>query len=731
MTPDTVDRLLAELRLAEKVQLTHGATDTEGTATGFIPGVERLDIPPVRFSDGPLGVRTDDPATAFPASTALASTFDPELAREFGRALGREALARDQDVLLGPGLNLVRVPHCGRNFEYYSEDPVVTGRFAAGVVDGIESTGVVATPKHFVANNQETARASVSAEVDERVLREIYLPGFRDAVDAGAGAVMSSYNRVNGTYMSEHEELLTDVLKEEWGFDGVVMSDWFGTESVVGTANGGLDLQMPGISAEELFESMGAPGGEGDGADRGDGGDADRNGAGPDGEGAPADPTEGFDYADGMPDPTTGGLYREELADAVEAGEVPESRLDDMVRRLLTQLHSHGLLDGSRDGADPGGAVDTPEHRELAERVAVRGTVLLDNDGVLPLADDADVAVVGPNVDEAILGGGGSSEVTPVTETSPVEGIEARAEGSVSVARGHPRVEDISLFDAFEPDDGDEGEAGPDPSVDDAVAAAAEADVALVFVRDQATEAADRETLALPGEQDELIEAVAAENPRTVVVANTSGPFEAPWREDVAAVVAGWYPGQAHGSAAAAVLYGDSDPGGRLPVTFAPAEAYPAADERRYPGVDGEAHYDEGLLVGYRHFDATDAEPTYPFGHGHSYATFEYRDAEAVDDATVELTVENTGDRRGREVVQTYVDSPAAPDDLDRPPRELGGFAPLALDAGESRRVTLDLDERAFGRYDAGEGWTVDPGEYLISLGRSSRDLRLDVTVER
>ena len=720
MSTDTVDRLLSELTLAEKVRLTHGATDTEGSATGFVPGIERLDIPPVRLSDGPLGVRTDEPATAFPASLALASSFDPDLALEFGRALGREALARDQDVLLGPGLNLIRVPHCGRNFEYYSEDPVATGRFAASVVDGIESTDVVATPKHFVANNQETARASVSVEVDERVLREIYLPGFRDAVDAGAGAVMSSYNRVDGTYMSEHEGLLTDTLKEEWGFDGVVMSDWFGTESVVGTANGGLDLQMPGISAEELFESMSGPGDGDDGEAHGpEGGDED-------GE---FDASAGSDYADGMPDPTTGGLYSEELADAVAAGDVPESRLDDMVRRLLTQLERHGLLGGERETE---GAVDTADHRDLAERIATRGTVLLDNDGVLPLADDADVAVVGPNAGEAILGGGGSSEVTPVTETSPVEGIEARAEGSVSVARGHPRIEDISLFDAFEPDDeGSDDEGDAEVSLDEAVAAAEDADVAVVFVRDQATEAADRETLALPGDQDELIEAVAAANDRTVVVANTSGPFATPWREDVAALVAGWYPGQAHGAAAAAVLYGDSDPGGRLPVTFAPEDAYPAADERRFPGVDGEVHYDEGLLVGYRHFDATDAEPTYPFGHGRSYATFEYADAEAVDESTVAVTVENTADRPGRTVVQAYVDSPAAPDDLDRPPRDLGGFAALALDPGESRRVTLDLDERAFGRYDADEGWTVDSGTHTVSVGPSSRDRPLDVTIDR
>ncbi|WP_459193771.1 beta-glucosidase [Halosimplex sp. J119] len=701
MTSKRVSDLLDGLTLDEKVSLTHGAADTDGTATGFVPGIERLDLPAVRLSDGPLGVRTDEPATAFPAPMALAASFDTDLAREFGAALGREATARNQDVLLGPGLNLVRVPHCGRNFEYYAEDPVVTGRFAAGVVEGIESEDVIATPKHFAANNQETARASVSAEVDERVLRELYLPGFRDAVEAGAGAVMSAYNRVNGTYMSEHEHLLTEVLKEEWGFDGAVMSDWFGTESVVDAANGGLDLQMPGISARELFESMGMPGDE-------------------------FDPS-GFDYADGMPDPRSGGLFREDLADAVEAGDVPESRLDDMVERFLTQLDRHGLLGGTRDDE---GAIDTPEHRELAERIAVRGTVLLENDGALPLEDDADIAVIGPNVDDAITGGGGSSETTPFTETTPVEGIEARADGDVSVAHGAPRIEDISLFDGFGGGEDTEDE-GPDVSMDDAVAAAEDADVAVVFVRDQATEAADRETLALPGEQDELIEAVAAANDRTVVVLNTSGPVETPWREDVAAVVAGWYPGQAHGDAAAAVLYGDSDPGGRLPVTFAPEEEYPANTERRFPGVDGEVHYEEGLLVGYRHFDATDADPTYPFGHGQSYTEFEYSDAEAVDEATVEVTVENTGERSGREVVQAYVDSPEAPDDLDRPPRELGGFVALALDPGESRRVAVDLDERAFGRYDESDGWTVDAGEHVVSVGRSSRDLRLDATIER
>jgi len=729
MSRDTVADLIAQLTLEEKVSLVHGATDEEGTATGFVPGVERLDIPPIRLADGPLGVRTDEPATAFPASIALASTFDPELARAFGEALGREANARDQDGMLAPGLNLIRVPHCGRNFEYYSEDPVLSGAVAAGVVGGIQSEDVVATPKHYVANNQETARATVSVEADERVLRELYLPAFHDAVDAGAGSVMSSYNRVGGTYMSEHYHLLTEVLKEEWGFDGYVVSDWFGTESVVGTASNGLDLQMPGISAEELFMSM--AGGDEELPEEGPGGE-ELPGDGPDGEGMDPGEMDDFDpgdsdFADGMPDPTTGGLYSEDLADAVESGEVPESRLDDMVARILGAFGDVGHF----EDADREGAIDTPEHRELARTIATRGTVLLENDGVLPLADDADVALVGPNVDEAILGGGGSSETTPFVESTPVEGVEGRAAGEVTVARGIERVEDISLFDQFEPDDGDEADGGPDVSLDDAVQAAEGADVAVVFVRDQATEATDREDLRLPGDQDELVEAVAAANEETVVVLNTSGPVELPWREDVAAVLASWYPGQSHGDAAAAVLYGDEDPGGRLPVTFAPEGEYPANTEERFPGVDGEVHYDEGLLVGYRHFDATDAEATYPFGHGESYAEFAYGEVTAVDDATVEVEVENVGDRRGREVVQAYVDSPAAPDDLDRPPREFAGSAAVEVGPGESATVTVGLDERAFGRWTAEEGWTTDAGEHVVEVGRSSGDLRSSVTIER
>ncbi|WP_226023315.1 beta-glucosidase family protein [Halomicrobium salinisoli] len=703
--------LLDRLTLEEKVSLTHGAVDPAGNATGYVPGVDRLGIPELRLADGPLGVRTEDPATAFPASISLAATFDPDLAREQGRAMAREALARDQDVLLAPGLNLIRVPHNGRNFEYYSEDPVVSGRFAAGVVSGIHDEDVIATPKHFVANNQESHRAEVSAEVDERVLRELYLPAFRDAVAAGAGALMTAYNRINGTYASEHERLLREVLKGEWDFDGVVMSDWFGTQFTADTANGGLDLQMPGVRPDEQLESDGTADAEDDGDDS-------------------ADTSDGVAerFADGLPDPERGDYFSDALQSAVESGEVPEERLDDMVARLLGQAERVGLFDGDRGE----GAVDTPDHRDLAERIAVNGTVLLENDGVLPLADDADVALIGPNVDEAITGGGGSSETEPVVSTSPVEGVEARAEGAVTVERGHERIVPVTLLDAIHGDQGDDEADDEDVDRDAAVAAAADADVAVVFVRDTATEAADRGDLRLAGEQDDLVEAVAAANDRTVVVVGSSGPVELPWREDVAAVLQTWYPGQAHGDAAAAVLYGDADPGGRLPVTFAPEPDYPTAgDERRYPGVDYEAHYDEGLLVGYRHFDAAGVDPTYPFGHGDSYAEFRYGDAEVTGDRTVHVDVENASDRDGREVVQAYVAAPEAPDDLERPPRELAGFAAVEVPAGESRTVELTLDERALGRYDADEGWTVDDGEFTVHVGRSSRDLRDSVTIER
>ncbi|MFC4449398.1 beta-glucosidase family protein [Halorussus aquaticus] len=705
-TTDRVQRLVDELAREEKLRLVRGGADPAGTATGYLPGVERLDVPEFRLVDGPLGVRAEDErATAFPASLALAATFDPDLAREQGAAMAREAKAHDQDALLAPGANIVRVPHCGRNFEYFSEDPQLASDLVAGVVEGIHDEDVVATVKHYVANNQERNRTEVSAEVDERTLRELYLPAFRAAVEADVGAVMTAYNRVNGTHMSDHRELVSDLLKDEWGFDGFVVSDWYGLESTVAAANAGLDLEMPGVSPAAIRD--------GDESD------------------APPDAAD-VSSLDGIPDPTKAGLFGDPLAEAVEDGAVPAERLDDMAARVLGQMDRIGLLDGDRGE----GALDTPAHRELAERVAARGTVLLENDGVLPLDDETEVAVIGPNVHEATLGGGGSSETTPFRSVSPREGIEARADGEVTVARGVPKIEDVSLFDLlpYIDDDSDEesGDAAtdPDPSIDEAVAAAEDADVAVVAVRDATTEARDRETLQLPGRQDELVEAVAEAAERTVVVVNSSGPVELPWHDDVAALLAAWYPGQAHGDALADVLYGDRDPSGRLPVTFAPEDAYPTTDEAQYPGVGDEAAYSEGVFVGYRHFDAADAEPTYPFGHGHSYADFRYEAAD-VDGETVRVTVANCADRPGREVVQAYVRPPEAPDGVERPVRELACSAAVALEGGETRTVEVALGDRAFARYDPDDGWVTDPGTYTVEVGRSSRDIRETVETER
>ncbi|CQH52072.1 glycoside hydrolase domain protein [Halobacterium hubeiense] len=692
-TDDEVAALLDELDRAELVRLVHGALDPEGTATGYLPGVERLDVPPLRFVDGPLGVRIPDRrATAFPAPLALAASFDPSLARSQGAAMGREAAAHGQDVLLGPGTNLIRVPHGGRNFEYFSEDPVHSAAFAAAVVEGVQSEDVLACVKHYVANNQETDRATVDVRVGEQPLRELYLPAFRAAVDAGAGAVMSGYNSVNGTPMSEHGRLLGDVLKGEWGFEGFVVSDWFGTTDSVRSANGGLDVEMPGVTGEELASLMGMDEG------------------GPD--------VDFDELGGGMPDMRTAARFETELAADVEAGDVSADRLADMAGRVLSQMASVGRLDGER----PDGALDTDEHRALAERVAVRGTVLLANDGVLPLDDEADVAVVGPNVDEALLGGGGSSEVTPFVSSTPVEGVTERAGGEVTVAHGVEPVADLSFFEETEPP------ADADSSVEDAAAAAADADVAVVFVRDRATEAMDRPDLRLPGRQDELVSAVADANDRTVVVVNSSGPVELPWREDVAAVVENWYPGQAHGDAAAAVLYGDSDPGGRLPVSFAAESAYPTTASERFPGEDGVVEYSEGCRVGYRHFEASDDGAVYPFGHGESYASFAYRGAEQVDASTVRATVANTAERPGREVVQAYV-RPADDANGDAPVRDLAGFQSVHLDAGEAVTVEVTLANDAFRRYE--DGWQEREGPFVVELARSAGDVRATVPFER
>lgn len=683
-----IDAVVDELTLDEKLRLVHGVVDPDGKATGYLPGVDRVDIPPLSLVDGPLGVRVNGGrATAFPASVALGATWRPSLARRFGRALGREAAAHGQDVVLAPGVNVARVPAGGRNFEYYGEDPHLTARTAVAAIDGVESAGVGATVKHYVANSQETDRYEVSAAVDERALREIYLPAFRAAVEeADVTSVMTAYNRVNGAHMSDHERLLSDVLKGEWGFDGFVVSDWWGTRSTVGAARAGLDVEMPGITPEAF---------------------------------APDDVDLG-EASEAMPPvPDVPALFGEPLREAVESGAVDEAVVDAKVERVLRGMASIGRFDGR-----PEGELDTAAHRRLAREIAAEGAVLLRNDGALPLDGVDSLAVIGPNADAAKLGGGGSSEVSPFVRTSPVEGLEAR-DVSVTVERGIEPVSESRVFGAGT------DQAAPDPSVDDAVDAAAAADCAVVVVQDDATEFRDRAGLALPGRQDDLIEAVAGVADRTVVVLRTSGPVETPWADAVDAVLEAWYPGQADGEALADLLFGDAEPGGRLPVTFGRTAAdYPTSDEAAFPGVDGVARYDEGVFVGYRYFDERGVRPRFPFGHGLSYASFAYGEPSVTGDAdgfAVAVPVENAVDRRGKTVVQVYAGKTAAP--VPTPKRELVGFEAVTLEAGERRTVEVSVDRSAFEYYDEGAGWTLATGENALFVGRSSRDVVAEVDV--
>jgi len=669
-TDATPEELAAAMTLAEKIDRVHNHVGPlPDFATGYIPPTDRLDVPDAELCDGPVGIRhplfgdepdvrhpdrigvadvaSGGPSTAFPASISLAASFDPSLWRAFGHALGREAKAKGQLGVFAPAFNIARVPTCGRNFEYFGEDPHLVSRAAVGVIEGVQSAGTMATAKHFAANNQETNRRTISSEVGERALRELYFPAFRAAVEeAGVDSVMAAYNRLNGTYCTENEWLLTDVLKEEWGFDGFVISDYGAVHSTVPAANAGLDFEAP---ARET-QYFGAP-----------------------------------------------------LRAAVERGDVPESRVEDMVERVLGRLDTVGRLDGDRGG--PPGAVNTAEHQELARRIATDGAVLFENDGLLPLDAPDSIAVIGYEATRAKVGGGGSSNVTPPYEVSPLAGIRARAADETTVLHAT----------------GD--------AVADAEAVAAAADVAVVVADGSSLEGRDRDDITLDDDQNGLIRAVGEANPRTAVVLRVGGPVRMPWREDVAATFTTWYPGMEDGNATAELLFGDCEPRGRLPLTFGRELAdYPANTPEQYPGVDGEVSYTEGVFVGYRHFDRTGTEPLFPFGHGCGYTTFAYdsltvdRSAAPTRDPSFEATVRvrNVGPRPGTEVVQCYV-APNEPR-VPRPPKELGAFETVRLDPDETRTVRLELDADAFALFDG--AWVVDPGAYDLLVGRSAGDIR-------
>ena len=823
--PESLAPLLPDLTVDEKALLLTGA-DSWRTQ-----GAEALGLRPMIMSDGPAGVRgvvldERQPSSSLPCPSALGATWDPELVRELAAALGAEARGKGVDVLLAPTINLMRTPLGGRGFECFAEDPVLTAVLAVAFVRGVQGAGVAATAKHFVGNDSETERWTYDARISESVLRELYLAPFEACVrEAGVALVMAAYNKVNGIPMTEHARLLRDVLKGEWGFDGVVTSDWHAARSTAGRALAALDLAMPG------------------------------------------------------PDGPWGG----QLAAAVADGSVAADVLDDKVIRLLRLAKRVGALTGPTDGAAP---VPAPVDPALLRRAAAASFVLLrnENDAALPI-DPAlvrRVAVIGPNAIRPAIHGGGSAVVMPKTVSTPAAGLAAAFAGQAEVtvapgcqtwvvvpepdagslrdpSTGEPgllleyRDRDGGLLGAehrtstalawwdqippgigwgqpgsitattsFRPDstgphllgaagighltlavdgavvaDGEttvpddpvEAMARPGeiratavleagrqaeirlefrPAVDgegplalrlgivpaadeDAMLAEAEqaagrADVAVVVVGSPPmteSEGFDRRTLALPGRQDELVRRVAAINHRTVVVLNAGMPMLAPWADQVAAVLYAWLPGQAMGEALADVLLGRAEPGGRLPVTLPAAEA--DCPVLHAVPRNGLISYDEGLLIGYRGYDASLTRPQFPFGHGLGYTTWAYEslrvatpELAAGEDLGVVVTVRNTGSRAGREVVQAYLAAPQAKEDRaagtgggPRPPRELAAFGSVSVQPGASADVVLQVPARALARWDSpAAGWVWPTGRFTLHVGRSSRDLRLSTAVQ-
>jgi beta-glucosidase len=653
-SPDhlTAAEIVAQLGLPTKVRLLSGRTFWS------LEPLPALGLAEVFVADGPHGLRAQEgaadhlglaasaPATCFPTAAALGSSWDVDLLVEVGEALGTEAAALGVSVVLGPGLNLKRHPAGGRCFEYLSEDPLLSGTLAAAMVRGIQRRGVGASVKHFAANNHEGHRLVVDVVVDERTLRELYLTGFEIAVKESAPwTVMCAYNQVNGTYASEHHHLLTTILRDEWGFDGLVMTDWGATNDRVAGIAAGLDLEMPGSH----------------------------------------------------------GAFDAEVVAAVADGRLAETAVDACAARVVELIRR-----GQR--ADEPSPADLDAHHRLARRAAAAGSVLLRNDGVLPLRAEGSIAVVGAFATEPRYQGAGSSQVNPTRVERPLDVLRNRVGDAASV----------SHVPGFDPRTGDTTA----DQVDAAVAAALAADVVVVFAGLPApmeSEGFDRTTLDLPAGQIRLIEALAATPTPVVVVLNNGGVVHMPWADRVDAVLECWLGGQAGGSAAVDVLFGDAEPGGRLAESIPEHVAQLPAD-RNFPGTPRQVQYREGLYVGYRFHDSAGVPARFAFGTGLSYTTFAWSDVEVAGDGTdvtVQVRVTNTGDRAGSDVVQVYVRDVES--SVHRPDKELKGFAKVHLDPGQSELVAVALDRRAFAVWDvAAHDWLVEAGRFEIVVGRSS-----------
>lgn len=655
--------LLKALTLEEKASLCSGGNFWQTKP------IARLGIPALLLTDGPHGLRKQAgnydsvdirgvPATCFPTAAALANSWDRELLREIGVALGEECREERVAVLLGPGVNIKRSPLCGRNFEYFSEDPLLAGELAASWIDGVQSQGIGASLKHFAANNQEYRRMLIDAQVDTRALREIYLPAFEIAIKrAQPWTVMSAYNRLNGEYCGEHRWLLDTVLRGEWGFRGVVVSDWGGCSDRVASIRAGLDLEMP----------------------------------------------------------SSGGVNDARIVAAVRRGELAEAELDRVVERLLmlTTTAARGEHDGFR--------YDREAHHALAQRAAAEGAVLLKNsDALLPLRTGCRIAVIGEFAQQPRYQGAGSSQINPWRLDTALDALQRRG-ADIQYAAGYRRDDEVAVAEL----------------IDEASAIARAADVALIFAglpEICESEGFDRRHLRMPASHNQLIDSVAAANPNTVVVLCSGAPVELPWLDRVGALVAAYLGGQAGGSAIVELLFGAFNPSGKL------AESWPLRLEdtpafNYFPGGPDTVEYRESLYVGYRHYCSARLATAFPFGHGLSYAQFEYSAlqlsaprADVAETLRVSLQVRNTGAVAGAEIVQLYVRD--CESSVFRPERELKDFARVQLQPGEQREIRFELGRRAFAYFDAdADDWRVESGEFELLLGASSVDIRLRASV--
>ncbi len=703
-----VQDALSRMTPAEKIAIIHAQSKFSSA------GVPRLGIPGIWCTDGPHGIRpdvlwdeweqagaTNDSCVAFPALTALAATWNPEMSALYGKSIGEEARYRNKNVLLGPGVNIYRTPLNGRNFEYMGEDPYLSGQMVVPYIKGVQENGVAACVKHYALNNQEVDRDHVNVLVDDRTLHEIYLPAFKAAVkDGGTWAIMPGYNKYNGDHACENHVLLLDILKGDWGFDGVAISDWGAVHNTEKVAQNGLDME---------FGSW----------------------------------TNGLNW--GASNAYDNYYLATPYLKAIEEGKLPMSDLDDKAARVL-RLIMRTEMNRNR----PYGSLNSDEHYAAARKIGGEGIVLLKNEkNILPVAPSTKkILVVGENAIKMMTVGGGSSSLKVQRETLPLDGIKrAASEKGIEVAYERGYVGDVTgEYNGVTTGQDLNDSRTADQLIADAVKAAKEADM-VIFVGGlnksdhQDAEGVDRLDFSLPYDQDKVIEALAVANPNLVVVNLTGNAYSMPWRDKVAGIVQGWYIGSEAGNAIADVLFGDVNPSGKLPMTFAKSlkdyAAHAFGDAEMYPGVDGDVKYKEGLDVGYRYTDKLKKDRiNYAFGHGLSYTTFKIgqptlssKTFDGKGTVTVTIPVTNTGDVAGSEVVQLYVRDEKS--SLNRPYKELKAFGKVNLAPGETRDVKLILDKDAFAFYDpADKMWTVEPGKFELLIGNASDKIDYRIPID-